>query len=308
MSAPRATIVVTTKDRRGDLQRLLPTLLAQSAECEVLVVDDGSTDGTADMVRAEFPEVRLERSEQSLGYIVQRTRAAELASAPVIVSVDDDAVLPSTRTVEQTLADFDHPRIGAVAIPFDDVRPDGEFERQRPPDREGRWVTAAYVGTAHAVRRDVFLRVGGYWASLLHQVEELDFGLRMLGEGYVIRIGRADPLRHLESPKRDRARLVTQTVRNEVLHGWRNVPMPYLPVRWAKVAAASVQIGAHWRAPGAAARGLWRGARDSARLRSERDPVARSVYLVHHDIRKRAPLRVEDVESRLPVIEDSACT
>ncbi len=153
-SSPRRTAA-------DDLQRLLPTLLAQSADCEVLVVDDGSTDGTADMVRAEFPEVRLERSEQSLGYIVQRTRAAGLATAPVIVSVDDDAVLPSTRTVEQTLADFDHPRIGAVAIPFDDVRPDGEFERQRPPDREGRWVTAAYVGTAHAVRRDVFLR----WAD-----------------------------------------------------------------------------------------------------------------------------------------------
>jgi glycosyltransferase involved in cell wall biosynthesis len=300
VSTPPATIVVTTKNRREELERLLPTLFAQSVACEVLVVDDGSTDGTAEMVRAQFPEARLERSERSLGLIVQRTRAAKLATAPVIVSVDDDAVLPSTRTVEQTLADFDHPRIGAVAIPFDDVRPYGELALQRPADGAGRWLSAAYVGTAHAVRREVFLAVGGYRASLMQQVEELDYCLRMLATGYVTRIGRADPLRHLESPKRDRSRVITQTVRNELLHGWHNVPMPYLPVRWAKVTVASVALGARARMPGPAARGLWRGFRDSLRLRADRDPVPRSVYLVDHDIRKRGPLRLEDVESRLP--------
>jgi glycosyltransferase involved in cell wall biosynthesis len=304
VSTPSATVVVTTKDRRADLERLLPTLFAQSVACEVLIVDDGSTDGTAEMVRTRFPAAKVERSEASLGYIVQRTRAAELATAPVIVSVDDDAVLPSTRTVEQTLADFDHPRIGAVAIPFDDVRPDGTAQLQRPPDRDGRWLTAAYVGTAHAVRRDIFLAVGGYRASLLHQVEELDYCMRMLAAGYVTRIGRADPLQHLESPKRNRSRLITQTVRNEWLHGWHNVPMPYLPVRWAKVAATAGLIGVRWRAPGPAARGLWRGFGDSIRLRADRDPVPRALYLVHHTIRKNGPLRLEDVELRLPPIED----
>jgi len=297
---PPATVVVTTKDRREELARLLPTVLAQTADCEVLVVDDGSTDGTSDLVRERFPEVRLERSERSLGLIVQRTRAAGLARGPVVVSLDDDAVLPSPHTIEQTLADFDHPRIGAVAIPFDDVRRTGEVPLQRPPDTVGRWLLDTYIGTAHAVRRDVFLRVGGYCASLEHQVEEIDFCLRMLAEGYVVRIGRADPLRHLESPKRNFARLLTLTARNELLHGWHNVPMPYLPVRWAKVSVTCALLAARWREPGALARGVWLGLRDSYRLRADRHPVPRSVYRVNHDLRKRGPLRLEQVEGRLP--------
>jgi len=300
MDAPRATIVVTTRNRRDDLARLLPTALAQTAECEVLVVDDGSSDGTPDLVRERFPEARLDRSEHSLGYIVQRTRAAELARAPIIVSVDDDAILPSTRTVEQTLADFDHPRIGAVAIPFVDVRPTSDLELQRAPDGAARWLTERYIGTAHAVRRDVFLALGGYRATLVHQVEELDFCLRMLAAGYVTRIGRADPLRHLQSPKRDFSRLLTLTARNELLNGWHNVPMPYLPVRWAKVTAMCALLAVRWREPTALARGIWLGLRDSYRLRGSRSPVPRDVYLVNHDLRKRGPLRLEQLDGRLP--------
>src|SRR5918999_1977049 len=108
---PPATVVISTKDRREDLARLLPTVLAQTVDCEILVIDDGSTDGTIDLVRERFPDVRLERSDHSLGYIVQRTRAAAIASGRILVSLDDDAVLPSPHTIEQTLADFDHPRI-----------------------------------------------------------------------------------------------------------------------------------------------------------------------------------------------------
>jgi glycosyltransferase involved in cell wall biosynthesis len=298
---PEASVVISTKNRREDLARLLPTVLAQTADCEILVVDDGSADGTAEMVRAEFPEVRLERSEESLGYIVQRTRAARMARATIIVSLDDDALLPSPRTVEQTLDDFDDPRIGAVAIPFVDARPTGDVPLQRAPDAEGRWLTASYIGTAHAVRRDVFLHVGGYRPSLIHQVEELDFCLRMLAAGYVTRIGRADPLLHLESPQRNFARLLTLTARNELLNGWHNVPMPYLPVRWAKVTATCVLLAARWRQPSALARGVWLGLRDSFRSPGTRRPVPRSVYMVNHDIRKRGPLRLEQVASRLPL-------
>lgn len=297
---PAVTVVVTTKDRREDLARLLPTVLAQTADCEVLVIDDASTDGTTELVRERFPEVRLERSERSLGCVVQRTRAAQLARGSIMVSLDDDAVLPSPHTVEQTLADFDHPRIGAVAIPFDDVRPPSEVPRQRPPDHDARWLSDTYIGTAHAVRRDVFLEVGGYRASIGHQVEELDFCLRMLARGYVVRTGRADPLRHLESPKRNFARLLTLTARNELLHGWHNVPLPYLPVRWAKVLVTCALLAIRWRQPRALARGVWLGFRDSYRLRSDRRPVPRSVYMVNHDLRKRGPLRLEDVAARLP--------
>jgi hypothetical protein len=97
----------------------------------------------------------------------------------VVFSLDDDAVFSSTFVVEQTLQDFSHSRIGAVAIPY--IEPHkANKEMQRAQTREDVWIMASYIGTAHAVRRDVFLALGGYREHLVHQGEEGDFCLRML--------------------------------------------------------------------------------------------------------------------------------
>jgi glycosyltransferase involved in cell wall biosynthesis len=296
-----ATLLVTTRDRRDDLARLLTSVRRQTADAEVLVIDDGSTDGTAELVRREFPEVRLERSEASHGLIAQRNRGTDLARGPIVVSVDDDADLPSPDTVAQTLADFDHPRVAAVGIPFVDV-PRGPDVQQRAPAADGVWAIPVFRGTAYAVRRDVFLAVGGFRESLQQVAEEMDFCLRLLDRGYVVRAGRADPLMHLESPRRSRPRIAYLDRRNNVLHAWRNVPMPYLPVRLAKIAAETpglVRVHGH---PGALARGLGAGLAHVAR-RGERDPVARSTYRANHALRRRGPARLETIEALLPAPE-----
>ena len=170
--------------------------MGQLVLLEVIVIDDGSTDGTAEELGKKFPEeqsttsdlprvtsglpvLRLIRHEVSAGYIVRRNEGARAARGNVIFSLDDDAVFSSPCVVEQTLRDFSHPRIGAVAIPY--IEPHkANREMQRAPTREDIWITASFIGTAHAVRRDVFLALGGYREHLVHQGEEGDFCLRML--------------------------------------------------------------------------------------------------------------------------------
>lgn len=294
----RATVVITTKNRRDELREALPLVLAQTEPVEVLVIDDGSDDDTSEMVRNEFPEVRLERSSRSLGLIAQRTRAASLASAPILVSLDDDARLVSARTVEQTLEDFDDERIGAVAIPFVDIRTTATV-RQVAPDDSGRWVTSSYIGTAHAVRRDVFLALGGYRSELVQMGEEPDFCLRLLDAGYAVRLGRADKLNHLESPKRSLPRIVALGRRNDLLHAFWNVPMPFVLVRLAKVTLHSLWFAFAWRQPRAVLAGLARGYRDGLRTLRSRQPVARDTYRLDHHIRKRGPIELDEIETCL---------
>src|SRR5436305_902063 len=129
MSSVDATIVITTKNRANDLAVAVESSLSQSAAVEVLVIDDGSTDGTSDLIGKQFPKARLVRHEQSRGYIVRRNEAAAIANGPVIVSIDDDAAFPSRHTVGQALTAFDRPYIGAVAIPFIDVRTSSEVRQ-----------------------------------------------------------------------------------------------------------------------------------------------------------------------------------
>lgn len=300
-----ATVVIVTKDRKDELRQAVESALSQEGRIEVLVIDDGSSDGTAEMIREEYPAVRLERVDRSRGYIVHRNRAAELARAPVIVSIDDDAAFSSLETIRVTLADLDHPRVGAVSIPSMDVnKPGAPWYGTRygmvPPDRDGVWVVPAYRGTAYAVRRELFRELGGYQESFFHQGEERDFCLRLLNAGFVTRFGSASPIHHYESPKRDQSRVITYGSRNNMLFAWYNVPMPYLLVHLPVTTAKSLFCHMKKGYTRASVRGLLRGVNMILKQVSHRRPVSRLAYRASRHLKRRGSARLEAIESRLP--------
>ena len=223
-----ATVLIVTKDRREELLRAVEGAVAQEGEPEVLVVDDASGDGSADAVEAAFPSVRVLRSERSEGAIAQRNRGVGEASAPLVVSVDDDVVFPSRATVAQTVRDFDHPRVGAVAVPFVDVRHSRDVQ-QRALSDDGVWVASGFIGCACAVRRDAFQAVGGFRRALGQYWEEPDLALRMLDRGWITRLGRADPIEHHESSARVQERKLMLGRRNGILTACFTVPARSLP-------------------------------------------------------------------------------
>jgi GT2 family glycosyltransferase len=292
-----ATVVIVTRDRRDLLRDAIGSSLVQTVEPEVIVVDDASSDGTQDMVRAEFPHVRLFCSSVPRGCVPQRTAAAQRARGRIVVSIDDDCLFRSRETLERTLAEFDHPRIGAVAIPYVDQWTPGI--RQAAPAPAPAFATFRFAGGANAVRRDLFIGLGGYRTDLVQQGEETDFCLRMLAAGYVARLGTAPPLVHLVA-EHDDAEVCFYSRRNDVLHAWRNVPMPYLPGRLVKVLARSAVMGVALRRPGAAARGTARGAWDALRNQRERRPVGRSVYRAARVLKAREAIPLAELEPVLP--------
>lgn len=220
----KASLVITTKNRKEELRKALTSALQQTAPIEIIVIDDGSNDGTSDMVSAEFPKVLLKRTIESRGLIVQRNWGARLATGEIVFSIDDDAEFSTPLIVEQTLRDFDDPRIGVVAIPYIEPNKNNQL-MQVAPERSGLWITDTFIGTAHALRRAVFLDLGGYREALFHQGEESDYAIRLLDRGYIIRLGRADPVFHWESPKRDLRRIDYYGARNLILFQWKNTPI-----------------------------------------------------------------------------------
>jgi glycosyltransferase involved in cell wall biosynthesis len=305
MTPPPATCVITTKNRKAELKAAIASALSQSVPIEVLVIDDGSTDGTPDLVREEFPGVRLHRAEQSQGYIVQRNLGASLALAPIVFSIDDDAIFSTPFTVEQTLAEFDHRRVGAVAIPFINVKQDDKV-RQRAPSDGRIWVTASYIGTAHAVRRELFLSLGGYRAHLVHQGEEGDYCIRMLASGHVARLGRADPIHHFESPRRDKRRMDLYGRRNDVLYAWHNVPLAALPAHLAGTTINGLRYGVKSGRFWQHARGVLNGYGASLRFFGRRNPVNSATYRLSRSLKTRGDMPMSEIEPLLPPVTGHA--
>jgi glycosyltransferase involved in cell wall biosynthesis len=149
-----ASVVITTKNRREAVLRAVRSAVDQSGAIEVIVIDDGSTDGTSEAIQTAHPEVRLIRCDVSEGFVRQRNRGAAIATAPIVISLDDDAVFDGPDVVRGTLREFTDPRIAAVHMPAAGAR-----TTERPH------AVACFVGWAHAVRRDAFFAVGATAAS-----------------------------------------------------------------------------------------------------------------------------------------------
>jgi glycosyltransferase involved in cell wall biosynthesis len=86
----RISVVIPSFNRRGILSRALRSVLAQSvAPLEIIVVDDGSTDGTPDLLAREFPDVCLIR-QQRLGASGARNAGVAHATGDWIAFLDSD--------------------------------------------------------------------------------------------------------------------------------------------------------------------------------------------------------------------------
>lgn len=298
-----ASVVISTYNRREEVARAVRSALAQTADVEVLVYDDASTDGTADALEAEFGDsIVFVHSAKRRGSLVHRTAAAHQARGSVLISLDDDSELPSRRTVAQALAEFDHPRIAAVTIPFrEPKRSPGVIQRSLEPER--RLIVPAYLGCAAAIRRDVFVAAGGYRAELFHSGEEIDFCARILRRGLVVRLGSADPAIHHASPLRSRSFAAEWATRNQLLDAYWHAPN--------LARAVSAQLGVavcravRRREPRGVARGVrsaWTAAREGPQMREpmpgELDRLRRSLW--------RDPREIEELEPLLPGLGDSA--
>ena len=218
---PTFTVCICTRNRVKYLGPTIKSVLAQKASSmafDVLVVDNGSTDGTSEMIAARFGRgtgvpVRCIREEVP-GLSRARNRAIAETTAEFIVFLDDDAI-PEPGWLQAVVAGFgaaDVDVVGGAVVPA--------YEQAPPPWWSARieLVFAPQVSTfgRHRVsqgeyphganiafRRSVFARVGlfredlGYSGSKLIPAEESELLLRIEKSGGAILYEPAAVVRHL---------------------------------------------------------------------------------------------------------------
>ena len=300
---PQACIVIVTRNRKEKATVAIESALAQEGDLEILMIDDASSDGTADHVRQQFPSVRVIRYEQQQGLVVCRTRSASCTTAPVLVSIDDDAVLVGSTVVRDILPLFEDPRVGAVAIPHENHTRDGRVQVWWPPlpDPTQAYVVSSFIGTAYALRRALFLELGGFQNYLFHWGEETEYGQRIIGSGHVVRLANTGLIRHYPDGAGKYTRLTNRYIyRNGILTVWCNAPAVYVLPLWGLLLLRAMLAVARGKgAPLTVLEGLAMGFGAIIGKRRLRRPIALQRYRLWMDIRKRTVMPMTEIVPRL---------
>ena len=225
------TVVVMTRNRVDELVASLERLCALPDAAPVVVVDNGSTDGTAGRVRERFPDLEVIRLEANAG-VEARNIAARRVTTPYIAFSDDDSWWTAgalTRVVELFEA---HRRLGAVTAHII-VHPGGRDDPTSLEMRDSPVQGAAdlpgvpvlgFLACATAVRRSAFLAVGGFNAHFHFGGEEQLLATDLAANGWEIRYVGDIVVAHRPSASRDRPWRQRREVRNSLWFLWLRRP------------------------------------------------------------------------------------
>lgn len=193
LSSLRLSVVIPTYNRKASLLLALGALAKQTYpanQFEVIVVSDGSSDGSAEAVRDLKTPYRLRFMEQkNSGPSVARNFGARIACAPVIVYLDDDIEPVSVFLEEHAKAHENDPTlvlIGPQSEPLGEAMPyfiaweHAMLRKQYENFESGVWKAGPnnlYSGN-FSVRREHLISVGGFNEKFTRQ-EDVELGFRL---------------------------------------------------------------------------------------------------------------------------------
>jgi GT2 family glycosyltransferase len=201
------TAAVCNWNGRAYLGDCLKALLAQSVKLDrVVVYDNASSDGSAEFVRANFPQVEVVDMGSNLGPSAPRNRGLTDATTTFVLEVDSDAIL-APDCLEKLLADAQATN-AAIAMPralFDGDRSrvhyDGGFLHYvgvmtlrnffgpRPPSSDDASLDVdAVVAMALLIRRAPVVAIGGYDVDYFILFEDHDLSYRLRARGERLRL------------------------------------------------------------------------------------------------------------------------
>jgi glycosyltransferase involved in cell wall biosynthesis len=171
MTNPTFSILITTKNRLSDLAFTLGKIqyLLDKKDVVCLICDDGSTDGTASFLQANYPEIQLIQNSKSKGLIFSRNRLLSMVTTEFAVSIDDDLHFVTVTPLEIISCFFiQNPEVAVLGfrIFWSKTEPvSTETEEQSMPMQ-------SYAGGAHAFRMEAWRDIPDYPAWFIFYGEE----------------------------------------------------------------------------------------------------------------------------------------
>ncbi len=180
MNNPLVTVNILSFNREDELRHTLTKVFEQDYKnIEVIVVDNASTDGSAEMVEKEFPQVKLVRLKKNIG-IAGWNKGFEIAEGDYVLVLDDDSS-PDKFAIERAVKIFSKkPTLGIIAAKVYNTRTN-HYETsgfRKTPD--------FFVGCGAFIKKKVFSEIGGFNNQIFIYLHELDYSARTYAAGFKI--------------------------------------------------------------------------------------------------------------------------
>ena len=198
MIIPKFSIVITTYNRLPLLKRAVKSALAQTWHCEVIVVDDGSSDGTEAYIRSLGSRVVYHRHPVNLGHCATMNAGVAIAQGDWIKPIDDDDYLAPNCIEQMARAIAKYPQTVLCSCQAIQVDTEGiDISRTQPigsepvfyvPQSEihyGMLLEQLPFGTPVQVafRKDAFLKSGGWDSSFEVNYDDIDSWVKIAQYG-----------------------------------------------------------------------------------------------------------------------------
>lgn len=258
----RISLVVLTHNRLKEVTRTVERLLELPEHPAIIVVDNGSSDGTARALRHRFADVRVVECEANLGAAGRNWGVAAAQTEYIAFSDDDTHWAPGSLAHAVKVLDA-APRVAVLSgrvLVGDEQRADPTCLRMSasPLKRDGLPGPAlvGYMAGACVFRTQVFREVGGYEPRLFIGGEESLVSLDLLDRGYAIVYCDALTVTHHPSPVRNAGLRRRLLARNAALVAWLRLPLAEAVAASGRALAVFANEGAFMQDVGSLAAGL----------------------------------------------------
>jgi GT2 family glycosyltransferase len=229
----RLSYVLISFNRRQTLlqtvQRLCDCTPLDAEDWDIWVVDNASTDGSAEAVAHKFGNrVNVIRNHSNEG-MYARNHAFSRCKGNYVISLDDDSYPADARAVKLVIEHMDaNPMAGALVAKV--VLPDGSCEAPALP--------TVIMGGASCLRKSVLDQIGGFRKEFFRQAEEYDFSFRIWRAGF--RVERREDIifRHEKvgsatgNTGRDSVLVRQLDLRNNLIIAQRFLPAKFRKIYW----------------------------------------------------------------------------
>ena len=241
------SFIILSYNRSADLLELLKNIsqLEQAHQLleEIIVVNNASTEDY-DKIRSfikdqsSLPYIYFDAPE-NLGVAKGRNYALDKGKAPIIIMLDDDAVLQNKDCLVNLVKEFEinnteKPKaiVSFKVLYYDNLQMQ---ENALPHKKFGEYKdksffeTYYYAGGAHAIKRKVIEELGKYPGDFFYGMEEYDLAYRILDAGYSIVYSDQVVMLHKESPlgRKPKKEKLQMMWLNKSKVAWRYLPKKY---------------------------------------------------------------------------------